>query len=143
MQRRIENRNARVATGAAVQRRTLSPFYLSWKAKQFDFRTRFIELAGEINGRMPYYVVDETAAALNEPRKPLKGSRVLVLGLAYKRDIDDLRESPALTIIELLQQRGAAVDCNDPFFPTVAAGGTTTCTCAARRWMTWAATTAC
>ena len=100
----------------------IDPFYLSWKAKQFDFRTRFIELAGEINGRMPYYVVDETAAALNEHRKPLKGSRVLVLGLAYKRDIDDLRESPALTIIELLQQRGALVDYNDPFFPTVGRG---------------------
>ena len=100
----------------------IDPFYLSWKAKQFDFRTRFIELAGEINGRMPYYVVDETAAALNEQRKPLKGSRVLVLGLAYKRDIDDLRESPSLTIIELLQQRGALVEYNDPFFPTVGRG---------------------
>jgi UDP-N-acetyl-D-glucosamine dehydrogenase len=100
----------------------IDPFYLSWKAKQFDFRTRFIELAGEINGRMPYYVVDETAAALNEHRKPLKGSRVLVLGMAYKRDIDDLRESPSLTIIELLQSRGALVDYNDPFFPKVGRG---------------------
>jgi UDP-N-acetyl-D-glucosamine dehydrogenase len=100
----------------------IDPFYLSWKAKQFDFRTRFIELAGEINGRMPYYVVDETAAALNEHRKPLKGSRVLVLGIAYKRDIDDLRESPSLTIIELLQRRGALVDYNDPFFPAVGRG---------------------
>jgi UDP-N-acetyl-D-glucosamine dehydrogenase len=100
----------------------IDPFYLSWKAKQYDFRTRFIELAGEINGRMPYYVVDETAAALNEHRKPLKGSRVLVLGMAYKRDIDDLRESPSLTIIELLQRRGALVDYNDPFFPTVGRG---------------------
>jgi UDP-N-acetyl-D-glucosamine dehydrogenase len=100
----------------------IDPFYLSWKAKQYDFRTRFIELAGEINGRMPYYVVDETAAALNEHRKPLKGSRVLVLGMAYKRDIDDLRESPSLTIIELLQRRGASVDYNDPFFPTVGRG---------------------
>ena len=71
---------------------------------------------------MPYYVVDETAAALNEHRKPLKGSRVLVLGMAYKRDIDDLRESPSLTIIELLQRRGALVDYNDPFFPTVGRG---------------------
>jgi UDP-N-acetyl-D-glucosamine dehydrogenase len=100
----------------------IDPFYLSWKAKQFDFQTRFIELAGEINGRMPYYVVDETAAALNEHRKPLKGSRVLILGMAYKRDIDDLRESPSLTIIELLQRRGALVDYNDPFFPTVGRG---------------------
>jgi UDP-N-acetyl-D-glucosamine dehydrogenase len=71
---------------------------------------------------MPYYVVDETAAALNEHRKPLKGSRVLVLGMAYKRDIDDLRESPALTIIELLQRRGALVEYNDPFFATVGRG---------------------
>lgn len=100
----------------------IDPFYLSWKAKQFDFHTRFIELAGEINGSMPYYVVDETAAALNEHRKPLKGSRVLVLGMAYKRDIDDLRESPSLTIIEILQRRGALVDYNDPFFPTVGRG---------------------
>jgi UDP-N-acetyl-D-glucosamine dehydrogenase len=100
----------------------IDPFYLSWKAKQYDFRTRFIELAGEINGRMPYYVVDETVAALNEQRKPLKGSRVLVLGMAYKRDIDDLRESPSLTIIELLQSRGALVDYNDPFFPKVGRG---------------------
>jgi UDP-N-acetyl-D-glucosamine dehydrogenase len=100
----------------------IDPFYLSWKAKQYDFHTRFIELAGEINGQMPYYVVDETAAALNEHRKPLKGSRVLVLGMAYKRDIDDLRESPSLTIIELLQRRGALVDYNDPFFPTVGRG---------------------
>jgi UDP-N-acetyl-D-glucosamine dehydrogenase len=100
----------------------IDPFYLSWKAKQYDFHTRFIELAGEINGQMPYYVVDETAAALNEQRKPLKGSRVLVLGMAYKRDVDDLRESPSLTIIELLQRRGALVDYNDPFFPTVGRG---------------------
>jgi UDP-N-acetyl-D-glucosamine dehydrogenase len=100
----------------------IDPFYLSWKAKQYDFHTRFIELAGEINGHMPYYVVDETAAALNEYRKPLKGSRVLVLGMAYKRDIDDLRESPSLTIIELLQRRGALVDYNDPFFPAVGRG---------------------
>ena len=100
----------------------IDPFYLSWKAKQYDFRTRFIELAGEINGDMPYYVVDQTAAALNEHRKPLKGSRVLVLGMSYKRDVDDLRESPSLTIIELLQRRGALVDYNDPFFPTVGRG---------------------
>jgi UDP-N-acetyl-D-glucosamine dehydrogenase len=100
----------------------IDPFYLSWKAKQFDFRTRFIELAGEVNVGMPYHVVDATAAALNTYRKPLNGSKVLVLGLAYKRDIDDLRESPSLTIIELLQQRGAQVSYNDPFFPTVGQG---------------------
>jgi UDP-N-acetyl-D-glucosamine dehydrogenase len=72
----------------------VDPFYLSWKAKQYDFHTRFIELAGEVNLDMPYFVVDQTMAALNEHKKPLKGSIVLVLGLAYKKDIDDLRESP-------------------------------------------------
>jgi UDP-N-acetyl-D-glucosamine dehydrogenase len=100
----------------------IDPFYLSWKAKQFDFRTKFIELAGEVNAAMPLYVVDRTAAALNELRKPLNGSKILVLGLAYKRDIDDLRESPSLTIIELLQKRGATVCYNDPYFPTVGHG---------------------
>jgi UDP-N-acetyl-D-glucosamine dehydrogenase len=100
----------------------IDPFYLSWKAKQFDFRTKFIELAGEVNAAMPLYVVDRTAAALNEARKPLNGSRILILGLAYKRDIDDLRESPSLTIIELLQKRGAIVCYNDPYFPTVGHG---------------------
>jgi UDP-N-acetyl-D-glucosamine dehydrogenase len=100
----------------------IDPFYLSWKAKQYDFRTRFIELAGEVNVAMPYYVVDKTVEALNEQSKALKGSRVLVLGLAYKRDVDDLRESPSLTIIELLRQRGAIVSYNDPFFPYVGRG---------------------
>lgn len=100
----------------------IDPFYLSWKAKQFDFRTKFIELAGEVNAAMPLYVVDSTAAALNEVRKPLNGSKILVLGLAYKRDIDDLRESPSLTIIELLQKRGVVVSYNDPYFPVVGSG---------------------
>jgi len=100
----------------------IDPFYLSWKAKQFDFRTRFIELAGEVNIAMPYYVIDQTIAALNERRKALNGSKILVLGLAYKRDIDDLRESPSLTIIELLRERGAIVDYNDPYFATVGRG---------------------
>ena len=100
----------------------IDPFYLSWKAKQYDFRTRFIELAGEVNVAMPYYVVDKTIEALNGHRKALKGAKVLVLGLAYKKDIDDLRESPSLTIIELLKQRGAIVDYNDPFFPYVGHG---------------------
>ncbi len=86
----------------------VDPFYLSWKAREYDFATRFIELAGEINTAMPYHVVDAVAAALNEREKSLKGSRVLVLGVAYKKDVDDLRESPSLKIIELLQQRGAA-----------------------------------
>jgi UDP-N-acetyl-D-glucosamine dehydrogenase len=79
-------------------------------------------LAGEVNAAMPLYVVDGTAAALNAVRKPLNGSKILILGLAYKRDIDDLRESPSLTIIELLQKRGANVCYNDPFFPTVGHG---------------------
>ena len=87
----------------------VDPFYLSWKAKEFDFHTRFIELAGEINSAMPYNVVDAVTAALNRHKKSLNGSKVLVLGVAYKRDIDDLRESPALTIIEELQRRGAEV----------------------------------
>jgi UDP-N-acetyl-D-glucosamine dehydrogenase len=100
----------------------IDPFYLSWKARQFDFRTRFIELAGEINVNMPYYVIEQTAAALNRRKKPLNGSKVLVLGLAYKRDVDDLRESPSLTVIELLKQRGAAVFYHDPYFPTVGRG---------------------
>ena len=100
----------------------IDPFYLSWKAKQFDFHTRFIELAGEVNTAMPYFVIDQIAAALNEHAKPIKGSRILVLGLAYKRDIDDLRESPSLTIIELLRQRGASVAYNDPYFPRVGHG---------------------
>jgi UDP-N-acetyl-D-glucosamine dehydrogenase len=100
----------------------IDPFYLSWKAKQYDFRTRFIELAGEVNTAMPYYVIEQTASALNEHCKSLKGSRILILGVAYKRDVDDLRESPALTIIELLRQKGAMVSYNDPYFATVGRG---------------------
>jgi len=100
----------------------IDPFYLSWKAKQFDFHTRFIELAGEVNTAMPYYVIEQTTAALNEQAKALKNSKVLVLGMAYKRDVDDLRESPSLTIIELLRKRGAIVSYNDPFFPYVGQG---------------------
>ncbi|MDE3150039.1 MAG: nucleotide sugar dehydrogenase [Acidobacteriota bacterium] len=100
----------------------IDPFYLSWKAREFDFRTRFIELAGEVNSAMPYFVIEQIAAGLNEHAKPLKGSKILVLGLAYKRDIDDLRESPSLTIIELLREKGAVVTYNDPYFPTVGQG---------------------
>ncbi|HVJ04861.1 MAG TPA: nucleotide sugar dehydrogenase [Candidatus Saccharimonadales bacterium] len=100
----------------------IDPYYLSWKAKQFDFSTRFIELAGEVNGAMPYYVIEKTALALNARKKCLNGSRILVLGLAYKRDIDDLRESPSLTVIELLRKAGAEVSYNDPFFPIVGHG---------------------
>jgi len=100
----------------------IDPFYLSWKAKQFDFRTRFIELAGEVNIAMPYFVIEQLTAGLNEQCKSLKGSKVLVLGLAYKRDIDDLRESPSLTILELLRDKGAVVSYNDPYFPKVGHG---------------------
>ncbi|HWZ45104.1 MAG TPA: nucleotide sugar dehydrogenase, partial [Candidatus Saccharimonadales bacterium] len=100
----------------------VDPFYLSWKAKEFDFHTRFIELAGEVNSAMPYHVVSSVASALNQSKKALNGSRVLVLGVAYKRDIDDLRESPSLTIIEELQRQGAAVAYNDPYFATVGQG---------------------
>jgi len=100
----------------------VDPFYLSWKAKEWDFRTRFIELAGEINVNMPYHVVASVSTALNSQKKALNGSRVLILGVAYKKDIDDLRESPSLTIIELLQKEGAEVSYNDPYFPTVGKG---------------------
>ncbi len=100
----------------------IDPFYLSWKARQFDFRTRFIELAGEVNTAMPYFVLEQITGGLNEGGKSLKGSKVLVLGLAYKRDVDDLRESPSLTIIELLREKGAEVAYNDPYFPTVGRG---------------------
>ena len=100
----------------------VDPFYLTWKAKQFGFPTRFIELAGEVNESMPAYVVQQTQAALQTQGKSLTGAKVLVLGIAYKRDVDDLRESPALTILDLLRQAGAHVCYNDPFFPTVTQG---------------------
>ncbi len=100
----------------------IDPFYLSWKAREYDFHTRFIELAGEINTHMPYHVVASTAAALNRGCMSLNGARVLVLGVAYKKDVDDLRESPALTIIELLQKEGALVGYNDPYFDYVGRG---------------------
>src|SRR5882762_1070428 len=100
----------------------VDPFYLSWKAKEFDFRTRFIELAGEINTGMPYHVLASVSGALNQHKKSVNGARVLVLGVAYKKDIDDLRESPALTIIELLQKDGAQVSYHDPFFPFIGKG---------------------
>ena len=100
----------------------IDPFYLSWRARQFDFHTRFIELAGEINTAMPYNVVASVATALNRHKKALNGAKILVLGVAYKKDIDDLRESPALAIIELLHHEGAQVRYNDPYFPTVGRG---------------------
>lgn len=100
----------------------IDPFYLSWKAKEYDFNTRFIELAGEVNERMPEFVVDNVAKALNHQRKPINGSKIIMLGMAYKKDIDDLRESPSLTVIELLREQGAEVVYNDPYFPTVGRG---------------------
>jgi UDP-N-acetyl-D-glucosamine dehydrogenase len=100
----------------------IDPYYLSWKAREWDFHTRFIELAGEVNRAMPRHVVDSVAQALNAHRKSLNGARILVLGIAYKKDIDDLRESPSLEVIELLQKQQALVDYNDPYFPTVGRG---------------------
>jgi len=95
----------------------IDPFYLTWKARQYDQPTRFIELAGEINTNMPHFVVGRVAEALNEHGKPLKGSRILILGVAYKKDVDDNRESPGVKIIDLLKQRGARVSYHDPHIP--------------------------
>ena len=97
----------------------IDPFYLSWKAKQTGFDPRFIELAGHINGGMPHYVVDKVADALNTRRKAINGSKILVAGVAYKRDIDDMRESPALDVMGLLHAKGATVAYADPFVPEV------------------------
>jgi UDP-N-acetyl-D-glucosamine dehydrogenase len=101
----------------------IDPFYLSWKTKQAGIEARFIELAGYINGQMPHFVVDKIQNALNEYAKPLKGSRVHVMGVAYKRDIDDVRESPALDILLLLQRRGAVVSFSDPYVPVLRGEG--------------------
>jgi len=95
----------------------IDPFYLTWKALEYGVDTRFIRLAGEVNSRMPEWVVDKAAAALNERGKSLKGSRVLVLGIAYKKNVDDTRESPAVEIMEILRRRGAEVAYSDPFVP--------------------------
>jgi UDP-N-acetyl-D-glucosamine dehydrogenase len=101
----------------------IDPFYLSWKTKQAGIEARFIDLAGYINGQMPRFVVDKIQAALNTQAKPLMGSHVHVAGVAYKRDIDDLRESPALDIILLLEQRGAQVTYSDPYIPALRLNG--------------------
>ncbi|TLD39828.1 MAG: UDP-glucose dehydrogenase [Candidatus Jettenia ecosi] len=93
----------------------IDPFYLTWKAREYEFSTRFIELAGEINTNMPHYVIQKTIEALNEKGKSLKGSKILVLGLAYKKDVDDARESPSLKLIELLKKKGVEADYNDPY----------------------------
>ena len=95
----------------------IDPFYLTWKAREYEFPTRFIELAGEINSAMPEHVVAAVAEVLNQRKQCMQDAKILVLGIAYKKDIDDLRESPSLRIIELLQARGARVDYHDPYFP--------------------------
>ena len=100
----------------------IDPFYLTWKAREYGHSTRFIELAGEINTSMPHYVVDRLAEALNDHGKPVKGARILVVGLAYKADIDDVRESPSFELIELCRHRGAQVDYYDPLVPATWAG---------------------
>jgi len=97
----------------------IDPFYLTWKARQYDFHTRFIELAGEIINAMPYYVIDRTTQALNRQGKSMKGAKILVLGVAYKKNVDDMRESPALKVIEMLMAREAKVDYSDPYVPKI------------------------
>ncbi|MGE0454121.1 MAG: nucleotide sugar dehydrogenase [Vicinamibacteria bacterium] len=103
----------------------IDPLYLSWKLKTLNYRARFIELAGEVNSAMPEYVCERIAAALNEREKSVRGSRILVLGVAYKRDIDDVRESPALDVIKLLESRGASVAYNDPYVASIRVDGGT------------------
>jgi UDP-N-acetyl-D-glucosamine dehydrogenase len=100
----------------------VDPFYLTWKAKQFDFTTRFIELAGEVNEYMPNFVVEVTERELDRAGKSIGEAHILVLGVAYKRNVDDLRESPALSVIKMLRWAGASVKYNDPFFPRVGSG---------------------
>ncbi len=99
----------------------IDPFYLTWRAREYELPTRFIELAGEINTFMPEYVVERLIEALNDDRKSLKGSRILILGAAYKKNVDDMRESPSLRLIELLHERGAKVEYHDPFVPKLPA----------------------
>jgi UDP-N-acetyl-D-glucosamine dehydrogenase len=99
----------------------IDPFYLTWKARHYDFSTRFIELAGEVNTGMPYWVVDKVVEALNQGSRAINGAKVFVLGVAYKKDVDDLRESPSLKVIEILESRGAKVSYNDPYVPSLRA----------------------
>ena len=100
----------------------IDPFYLTWRARQFEFQTKFIELAGEVNTAMPHYVVQRTMEALNNKKKSLNGSKLLVLGAAYKKDVDDMRESPSLRVMTLLKERGAEVEYHDPYVPHVEKG---------------------
>ena len=103
----------------------IDPFYLSWKARQSGFECRFIELAGHVNGGMPEYVLERITDALNSAKKSINGSRVHVLGVAYKKDVGDVRESPALDILELLHRRGAELSYSDPFVPSLQISGMT------------------
>lgn len=97
----------------------IDPFYLTWKAREFDLNTKFIELAGEINNKMPNYVVEKSIEALNSVEKCLNGSKIFILGIAYKKDIDDLRESPSLKLIELFKEKGSIISYNDPYIPYI------------------------
>jgi UDP-N-acetyl-D-glucosamine dehydrogenase len=101
----------------------VDPFYLSWKSKQAGIEARFIELAGYINGQMPHFVVDKVQNVLNDAGKPVKGSHIHVMGVAYKRDIDDMRESPALDVMLLLERRGARLSYSDPYVPSIRVDG--------------------
>lgn len=100
----------------------LDPYYLTWKARAYNYHTRLIESAGEINNEMPEYIIDRLMRILNRRKKPLNGARIFLLGVAYKPDIDDIRESPVLKIIKLLEQEGAEVICNDPYIPAFKVG---------------------
>jgi len=103
----------------------IDPFYLSWRARQFDFQTEFIELAGKVNTAMPYFCAERVSQALNGARKPVAGSRVLVLGVSYKPDVGDTRESPALKLMQLLRDLGAELSYHDPFVPELDEAGLT------------------
>jgi UDP-N-acetyl-D-glucosamine dehydrogenase len=104
----------------------IDPFYLTWKAREYDFHTRFIELAGEINVEVSYYVINKIMRALNDENKSMKDAKIFVLGVAYKKDIDDVRESPALKIMELLRKNGANITYHDPFIPVIEPHGGST-----------------
>jgi UDP-N-acetyl-D-glucosamine dehydrogenase len=103
----------------------IDPFYLAWKSKQVGIEARFIELAGHVNHQMPHFVVEKVQNALNDATKPLKGSRIHIMGVAYKKDIDDVRESPALDVMLLLEQRGAVISYSDPHAPEITLDGAT------------------
>ncbi|MBF0321314.1 MAG: nucleotide sugar dehydrogenase, partial [Nitrospirae bacterium] len=95
----------------------IDPFYLEWKAREYEVSTKFINLAGEVNTSMPQYVIQKTIDALSENGKSIKGAKVIILGMSYKKDLDDTRESPSLKLFDILQKKGAVVDYNDPYLP--------------------------